>query len=412
MMALVELSSSTVLVGVLLVAVSVLCIAALVLRLSPSREENIQEQDDAGDTAWLARHLTVIVTTSANESNPSTACLETVFSSFSIIPGLNSCVKYVVCDWPVLYEGSESDWTHTCRIGSDRLERYRQYIDNIEQLCLNGSFQKGAPWSNTFCITLSKQHGFGLAVGAAMDRVSTEFVLIVQHDRCFFRPISLKRVVQAMALNPHDLKTVGFTVSNWSGHRDPVFIEKSWGIQVMPRTVDDLELLPLIKWLGSTLVTRVDYYTSDILPSLKVGDTVEEPFGHEQHMDIVRHGMGAHKKYGYFLLLDPGHPRSYAVAHLDFLREKTTEEQCEIGSKELIRLRSMLRKERFNRAKSRKSNMGESQKDKMKQRIGLLLHLSAMNALPAHLRLFMEEIVSLTQACGWSIPLGHSCIMH
>merc|ERR1711920_593300 len=129
-------------------------------------------------------------------------------------------------------------------------------------------------------------------------------------------------------------------------------------------------------------------------------------------MDIVRHGMGAHKKYGYFLLLDPAHPRSYAVAHLDFLREKTTEEQCEFGSKELHRLRSMLKKERFNRAKSRKSNISECQKEKMKQRIGLLLHLSVMHALPAHLRLLMEEIVSLSQACNWSIPLGRECIMH
>lgn len=292
------------------------------------------------------------------------------------------------------------------------MKRYRQYIDNIEQLCLWGSSQKGTPWSNTSCITLSKRHGFGLAIGAALDRVRTEFVLIVQHDRCFFKPFSLKRVVQTMELNPNELKTVGFTVQNWSGHRDPLFIERTWGIKVTPRKINDLELLPLIKWLGSTLVTRVDYYRSDILPTLQVGDIVEEPFGHEQHMDIIRHGMGAHKKYGYFLLLDPAHPRSYAVAHLDFLREKATEEQCEFGSKELIRLRSMLRKERFNRAKSRKSNISECQKEKMKQRIGLLLHLSEVDALPAHLRVFMEEIVSLSQACNWSIPRGHECLMH
>jgi len=294
-----------VIIGVSFVAVSLGCIVVLASRLSSSREADVQQHGDTVDTSWLARRLTVIVTTSANESNPSTACLETVFASFSLIPGLNSCVKLVVCDWPELHDGSESDWTHTCRIGRDRMERYRQYIGNIEQLCSRGLSQKGTPWSNTSCITLSKRHGFGLAIGAALDLVSTELVMIVQHDRCFFKAFSLERVVRTMELHPNDIKTVGFTVQNWSGHRDPLFIERTWGITVTPRRFGDLELLPLIKWLGSTLVTRVDYYRSDILPTLKVGDIVEEPFGHEQHMDIIRHGIGAHQKYGYFFVARP-----------------------------------------------------------------------------------------------------------
>ena len=52
------------------------------------------------DEAWLAHHVTVIVTTSVAESNPSTLCLETVFESFGMIHGLWNCAKVVVCDWP------------------------------------------------------------------------------------------------------------------------------------------------------------------------------------------------------------------------------------------------------------------------------------------------------------------------
>merc|ERR1712012_719820 len=130
--------------------------------------------------------------------------------------------------------------------------------------------------------------------------------------------------------------------------------------------------------------------------------------------DIVRNGITVHQKYGSFLLLDPEHPQGYSVAHLEFLQSNRFgrwEKKQDFGSTELLRIRSILQ----SKAKTKKSNRqydecvklwDHKKKRKLEQRIGLLKQLAVIGALSPCLKPTLQDIITLSSACGMSIPTG------
>jgi len=184
---------------------------------------------------WYER-VTVILTTSPVSSNPSTEFLEEVFKSFLLVPGLVHARKLIVCDGVKVTEQGKPLWK-SGRITQDHVERYEAYKQRIRDLIrlanptnekecevlekvlnsrhspvpitvtLNGvSIQAADPaairaLTNAELVELPTRHGFGFGVRAALQHVTTEYVLVIQHDRKFARPVDLKRLVRDMDLH-------------------------------------------------------------------------------------------------------------------------------------------------------------------------------------------------------------------
>ena len=135
--------------------------------------------------------LTVVITTSPTRSNPSTKMLEFVVASFDLVPHLQACRKVIVCDG---YSVSSSRSSHKGGvIRPDEEARYLEYIDRIRALSREHPHFLGAT-----VVPLQSRHGFGYALREGLREVTTEFVIVVQHDRAFLRPCSLPQLLGAL----------------------------------------------------------------------------------------------------------------------------------------------------------------------------------------------------------------------
>lgn len=348
----------------------------------------------AEGSASLVAKVTIVVSTSVSDQNPSTECLQSVLASFNVIPGLQGCRRVIVCDRPVL-DAKVSDFKKGFARASD-IERYEQFVKRVQAFCKEGS----SMWTNTSCIVLESRHGFGHSVGVALNHVCTPFVLVVQHDRCFVRSVPLPKVIEVMETHPEEIKYVGFPVNNRSTYREPGKIMSSHnGFQVRPIVVDGLQLLPLLLWYDSTHVASADHYRYWVLPQVCQGEFFEEQFGQEEVRVVIAKGMDSHRQYGNFLLMDPVCPHGYSVLHLEALRDHR---QGNYGTDNLQNLRRML----CDRLAGRhvQSPNEYRVRHRLQQRLGIVRRLAEIGALPASLKSVVHETLVLAAACGFQIP--------
>jgi hypothetical protein len=163
------------------------------------------------------QYVTVIVTTSYVMSHPSTALLETVLASFSLVPGLAGSRTIIVCDGYKLATASKKTTGKGRRRGANNQSklgyvseagaaRYKRYVEQVQGLA-------ATTWCNTQVLVLAKHHGFAYAVKAALQQcVTTEFVMVVQHDYVFLRGFDLSAVLTSMRRCP-ELKYIGMCVA-------------------------------------------------------------------------------------------------------------------------------------------------------------------------------------------------------
>lgn len=149
----------------------------------------------------LKRNVTIIVTTSPVPSNPSLELIDCTMHSFQHAPGLASCKKILVCDhYKISGGGSKSfrsgamghllgrpgqlqnkmntNTQFTGVISTAHEPKYREYKRLLADRIT--AAEPGSPYSNMTMLELSSHHGFGFAVQAAMERVATPLVMVVQ----------------------------------------------------------------------------------------------------------------------------------------------------------------------------------------------------------------------------------------
>merc|ERR1719401_1853339 len=125
-----------------------------------------------GATATVAgtasERVTIVITTSPIPSHPSPALLRALFASFrERLPGLERCPRVLVCDGYRRASGG----------GKQQLcseDAYNEFLAEVDRLVASGEFGESCR-----ALRLQTAHGYGLALGQALEIVSTEFVLIV-----------------------------------------------------------------------------------------------------------------------------------------------------------------------------------------------------------------------------------------
>jgi hypothetical protein len=132
--------------------------------------------------------------------------LETVVESLALVPGLANCPKVVVCDGVKVKakKPKASDYRKGC-VDAGGLSDYELFVENVRAL----ANKKMGSLAGSNVIVLEERQGFGFAVREALKAVTTPWVMVVQHDHKFVRPVDLPAVLQCMEQNA-DVKYIGF----------------------------------------------------------------------------------------------------------------------------------------------------------------------------------------------------------
>lgn len=157
----------------------------------------------------LEEVLTIIVTTSPIQSNPSTKVLETTFETF-LQAGSDfacKCRKVIICDGYRRAENKQVKVTkrytnpkQSMRNGivtDIQAENYIEFKRALREVCANAS--SSSPFHNTVVEELEERQGYGFALKHALHNcVTTPYVCVIQHDRTFMRPTPMVDTMRAM----------------------------------------------------------------------------------------------------------------------------------------------------------------------------------------------------------------------
>ena len=155
-------------------------------------------------------NITVIMVTSAARSNPTTILFERVWNSYvSLVPNFLNWPKFVICDHPKKVIETEEDLKLRTKRGemcSMYASRYSKYLENLEALIKNES---NGRFKNTNIVKNEKWRGFGGSLWDSLaERVKTEYVLVLQHDRCIERYVNMEMALRVMDESLKQSKTI------------------------------------------------------------------------------------------------------------------------------------------------------------------------------------------------------------
>ncbi|CAG9467535.1 unnamed protein product [Pedinophyceae sp. YPF-701] len=293
----------------------------------------------ASASAPLQDRLTVLLTTSATRSNPSTALIEAVLGTFPFCPGLEQCRLVVVCDGCNVKQDHEIQGRGVKALyrggmvpGEQGLSDYAEYKTRLRRICGDaGRFPGGAA-----VVELDTRHGFGLAVRAGLAHVSTPYVMVVQHDRNFARPFDVAGLVDAVAADAA-IKMAALLNTSMADHARRVHGRIGGTMPVSPAewfawagaerrvpAAAHLRFRPLAYWLDSTHVCPTEHYRSFVLGGgsgpegkIKRGGFIEDKLGQLQIKELRRDGPGSHARHGTYIVDDGREPEDVLARHFD-----------------------------------------------------------------------------------------------
>jgi hypothetical protein len=170
----------------------------------------------AGERDELHALLTVVVQTSPAPSNPSTRLVEEVLASLQHA-GITGVKVIVVCDGHKPVE--KEHWQLKRGVVTPALAK--QYVDFRKRLSYASVHMPSSVMYGTDVMCLRDHHGCAHALRRALERVTTPYVLPVQHDRPFMGPVDALAVIRAMQAAP-DVTCVNFKTRasrNYAGRK-------------------------------------------------------------------------------------------------------------------------------------------------------------------------------------------------
>lgn len=271
---------------------------------------------DAHADVDLPSLLTVVLNTSPGVSNPSTRLLEEVLASFALVPGLLSCRLIIVADGYKLREKAALKKGAATPAISVAYEHFLTRVDSLTRS--PHSHLRGAE-----LLALEQRHGCAHAFRRGLSRVTTPFVMAVQHDRPFVRPVDACELLRAfLAPGGEGVHCIALPTALSAGYEDR---SVSRGLpraffRERTREVAGLRLVPLAAFLDSTHIARCAWFRERVFgparhAPLPRGAFLEDTMGQAQLRELRDGGSATHEWYGTFVLNNPG--LGAVVAHLD-----------------------------------------------------------------------------------------------
>ena len=320
---------------------------------------------------FLHQLLTVIITTSPVKSNPSTEMIDAVRESFKLIEGLWKCPQIVVADGYRLVDKSSEK---SGKVTPELAERYKAFLSNLERQLEE---EKRVYGVERKLFKKETRCGFAENLKFSLTAAKTPFVMVVQHDQAFFRPlngVSIMDVLYTM-INHEEIKYIGlmsrsdqnydkrhYSLQDYQLFREDysMFIRdfvrhtgsRNWQEMVSTYGEDyskyllytrmkyGLPLMPLDFWYDKPHVVKRDVYLDFVFgqthfnyqtgTSVEVTNFVEDSLGNVMKSNIKRHGMCAFNLYGCYSLYDE--PDVPLVGHLDGRHFLTIEKKRQLHS--------------------------------------------------------------------------------
>lgn len=230
--------------------------------------------------------------------------LEYLFKSFEQVTGFGQVKKVIVCDGTRRRKNDSKKKSY--RGGWVDVEgeaAYTVYKTRLRKLC-------ESVWENTVVLELESRHGFGFAVKRSMAEIDTEFVIVIQHDRFFMRPLKLESVMQLLVKNDQ-VNCIYLGTNSTSDYRNRIlsrFQIDLWEHQIAD---EKFVLLPMIIWLDSTHIARTEWYREFIFDRngrhVAPGGFIEDKLGQVQLKRFMEDGFVSHKEFGTFMLPEINH---------------------------------------------------------------------------------------------------------
>mmetsp|Transcript_56629 Transcript_56629/g.184205 ORF Transcript_56629/g.184205 Transcript_56629/m.184205 type:complete len:375 (+) Transcript_56629:152-1276(+) len=217
----------------------------------------------------MDQRLTIVVTTSPIPSHPSPALLRALFASFAAhLPGFERCPRVLVCD----------GYRRPTAGGKPQLcseEAYNGFLDEVDRLSATGTL------GPCRVLRLESVHGYGLALGRALEVVETEFVLVVQHDWLLVQNTDLCAAMSAMD-SDGEVKCIALQSLTTLGYAKRLRVR--YNIELPPsREVCGLTLTPQLFWYDKPHICRAQHYREVVLRNAPngVGECPERKYGLE-----------------------------------------------------------------------------------------------------------------------------------
>lgn len=221
------------------------------------------------DNEAVANLITVITSTNPISSHPNTKYLHTVQRSLFRVPALRLCKKIIV------FDGVKE---------SNQEESYSAYKERVIELTKSDPY-----FANTELVFCPEWRHLTGALKLAMERVTTPFVLIHQHDLVLKKSFDLNGLLEKMMGDP-SIQYVHFCVGPNS--------ENAMAEEVEGRGVP---LCRFFAWTDRTHVARKSYYENFVFPNCP-GYTFMESVLCQMLLDeVAEKGPAAHSRYGTYL---------------------------------------------------------------------------------------------------------------
>eukprot|EP00435_Cladocopium_sp_Y103_P075008 s225_g53.t1 len=266
----------------------------------------------------LEELLSIILVTSPVPSNPSTEMVEHVLQSMAAsVPGLELVESFIVSDGFRVCEKDQKARPKAGRIAAEMVEAYEEYRSRLD-----------APWPtwpSLQHLRAAEHKGFAGCLHIALRKVTSPYVLVLQHDRPCLRPFDLKGLLEAMQAQPN-LKYVGLPTKASLARTGQEYFASQWQVgqdlqAMLEVSLGPVILRPLFLWYDSAHICSVEHYKNLVFRKGRQwsGGFIEDSFGQEMLAALrVASASGnvteVHEIYGTYLYDDGAGP---IVGHLD-----------------------------------------------------------------------------------------------
>lgn len=233
----------------------------------------------------LISKVTIITTTSAVPSNPSTEMIEEAQETWMRhVPALRNCKKIIV------FDGVPTPQRY-------RALAYELFIKNCEKLAENN-----LNFAHTKLVVNSVHKHLANSLREAINVVDTPYVLVHQHDFCLTKPFDFFNLIRSMDRNSC-LKMIRFNKytnvpNHWDGPVDDYIVGEAF-----------IPLTRTFGWSDNDHFARTDYYTGFVFPKVTWNGAMEW-FLHDP-----KKIMTDHEAYGCYLY--GGYGETCYLSHID-----------------------------------------------------------------------------------------------